>query len=286
MFHRIVFSVLLCLCTIPFQPKAFAESEEMGEGIFITRNVQPGAAKRIAIATVIISGRDQEVNESSSKKTYQELVSFATKSKELYARRYGYDLIVATQKLDTCFGIGSTRPLECAWTKLALLSRVLQDYDWVFWSDADSVILNFDVDLAKFLDETHDIVAATNNSACTATAPYEKYTINTGEVFYKNSEFSEFVIREAWKNHTQVTPGRYEQMRINKLLSGLPELERNRVLVYPMKPFNVAPNLFREGDFILHLYGYHGKELNKQFLEIEKKYGRIVCDEEARQAGS
>jgi hypothetical protein len=260
-----------------------AEKESLGEGIYITRNMQSNAEKKIAIATVIISGDAQEKNESYLGTTYGELVSFATKSKELYAKRYGYDYIVATEKLDTCYGNEQKRPLECAWTKLALISRILQNYDWVFWTDADSVILNFDTKLEEFLDEKYDIIAASENVECTTVAPFNKYFLNTGEVFYKNSDFSAYVIKEAWNDHEEVTPRCYEQMRINRLIRSLSKEKKQQVLVYPASPFNVHPDKYHDGDFLMHLFAFHGKRLYQRMHEVEEKYGYIIDAEEQRQ---
>ena len=264
---------------------AVPAAENLGEGIFVTRSFRSDAKKKIAIATVIVSGKNQENNEGYSGKTYAEVVSFGTKSKRMYARRHGYDFIVATQKLSTCFGISNARPLECAWTKLALVSRVLRDYDWVFWTDADSVILNLDTDLEEFIDEKYDIIAATENPKCKGKSEFLDYNINTGQVFFKNSDFSKFVIQEAWKDQKEVTPGFFEQRRINKLLHSLSEQEKAKVLVYPASPFNVSPDAYQSGDFIMHMFTYHGKELYEKFIEIEKEFSYILGGERRKQNG-
>jgi hypothetical protein len=263
---------------------AQGEAEDLGEGIFLTRNIRSETGPKIAIATVIISGKDQEKNENYKNINYKETVSLGTRSKELYAKRHGYDFIVATEKINSCYGYPDTRPLECAWTKLAVISRVLDDYDWVFWSDADSVIFNFDITLESFLDEDHDIIACTFQ-----TIPYKvsfahiPSLINTGEVFYKNSELSKFVIQEAWKNQGEETPGSFEQARINALLFSLPEQQKSKVLVYPNQAFNLPPQGYRKGSFLVHLFAYHGKELYIKFKELEAKYGWIIDAEEKRQ---
>ena len=260
------------------------ETEDLGEGVFLTRNAKEETGQKIAIVTVIISGENQESNENYQNITYGETVSLGTKSKELYAKRHGYDFIIATKKLDSCYGITAVRPLECAWTKLAVISRVLENYDWVFWTDADSVILNFDTELESFLDENYDIIACTYKPMLGKRSLAEfPVPLNTGEVFYKNSDFSKYVIQNAWKNHEKKTPGSFEQARINGILLSLPREQKNAVLVYPARSFNLPLEGYRDGSFLIHLLAYHGKILYEKFKEIETKYGWIIDNEERRQ---
>lgn len=285
-FIKINFLVFIFTATYLHSNSNFVNDkmEKLGEGIFIMRNIKPEANQKIAIATVIISGKNQEVSENYSTMTYAKGVALGTKSKKLYAKRYGYDFIIATQKLNTCFGHGTVRPLECAWTKLALISRILKNYDWVFWSDADSVILNFDIKLEDFLNPNYDIIACSQNTGFSPRQfGIKALHINTGEVFYKNSDFSKFIIEEAWKNHKKKTPGSFEQARINALIKSLPKSEMSKVLVYPASAFNTPTRFYKEGDFMLHMYAYHGRELYKKFKEIKEKYGWIIKNEENKQ---
>lgn len=256
--------------------------EYLDEGIYIERNQQEGyPGPRIAILTVITDGEDMDVGEKFQRKTYAEMVAFGTRSKEVYAKLHGYDLIKATKKLDTCYGTPSSRPLEAAWTKLALISRFLKHYDWVFWTDADSVILNFDVRLEMFLDEAYDLIGCDidQNATWQGQMRLGQY-LNTGEVFYKNSDITAFVVKSAWENHHEETPWSWEQARINHFLQ---ENKLNdHVYVYPQKAFNVCPELYEPGNFLIHLYSYHGRSLFKKFRELEKKYRYLVDEAEGR----
>ncbi len=68
---------------------------------------------------------------------YSKSVAFGIASKEEYCSLHGYDFILCTEYLDP------SRPI--AWSKIKLLEKVLNTnkYKWVFWSDADSIIMNF-----------------------------------------------------------------------------------------------------------------------------------------------
>lgn len=252
--------------------------EELGEGIFLEKNSQniPGKLK-IAVATVIIN---EEVAKQKKKEVnYKEIVSFGTRSKEIYCKTHGYDFIIAEKKLSTCYGITEKRSLEPAWTKLALVSRILDDYDWVFWTDADSIILNFDIKLEDFIDTEYDLIACTESEN---QAYPDLYTggnfINTGQVFYKNSEIAKYIILEAWNLHEEYTKNSYEQARINHVIQSQ-GLHQN-VCVHPPKHFNLKPEAFSLGDFLVHMYAYHGRALHRIMKKFEMKYSYILEDAE------
>jgi hypothetical protein len=250
--------------------------EDLGEGILIQRNQHLyNNEKKIAIVTVIISGSQQEHNKRYKHYNFKKVVSFGTKSKELYAKKYGHDFIIATKKINNCYGVKAKRKLECAWTKLAVISRVLEDYDWVFWTDADSVILNFDIKLEDFLNEDFDVIACAETEF--DKPEIFKGFINTGQVFYKNCDFCKELILGAWNNHHKKTPGSFEQARINNYI-----IETNsakRVLVHPPRSFNSSLRQFELGDFIVHMYACHGEKLYFRFKEYEKKYSWILDKE-------
>src|SRR5438105_3165115 len=69
-----------------------------------------------------------------------------------YCRRHGYELIVGERSLD------AGRP--AVWSKLLLLLEHLDRFDWLFWSDADSLILRPDVPLTDFVDPAYDLLVS------------------------------------------------------------------------------------------------------------------------------
>lgn len=261
--------------------------EDLGEGIFIQRNHDSSInKKKIAIVTVIISGKQQDSNRYTGF-VYKDIVAFGTRSKELYAKKHGYDLIMGTEKIDNCYGIQQTRDLESSWTKLAVISRILDDYDWVFWSDADSIILDFNVQLESFLNEDFDMIACAQFVKLPEPQPWGKkiykdgkvIILNAGQVFYKNCDFCKEVILNAWNNHHEYTPGKFEQRRINAYLREIPDSEEH-VLAYDLKAFNIHAKRYKKGDFLVHMYGWHGDKLEQSFKEFENNYSWILDQEE------
>jgi hypothetical protein len=64
-----------------------------------------------------------------------------------FGERHGYDVVV-----------GGAEPIEDrapAWSKVVLLRRLLENYDYVLWIDADAIILDDSVDPASLLEEGH-----------------------------------------------------------------------------------------------------------------------------------
>jgi hypothetical protein len=64
-----------------------------------------------------------------------------------FGERHGYDVIVGGEE-----AIEDRAP---AWSKVVLLRRLLESYDYVLWIDADAIILDDSVDPASLLEEGH-----------------------------------------------------------------------------------------------------------------------------------
>ena len=86
---------------------------------------------RIAIITMVI-GAD-----------YTKAMEPGLESKRQYAKKHGYDLHIGGAEV-----WDRKRPIP--WSKLPFMLKFLDDYDYLFWSDADVVIMNQDIQL-----ETH-----------------------------------------------------------------------------------------------------------------------------------
>ena len=68
---------------------------------------------------------------------YQKLWKAAIKSKEIYCNLHNYKFIYVNDSIDK-----NRKP---HWTKVKAIQNNLADYDWVFYSDADAQIMNFDI---------------------------------------------------------------------------------------------------------------------------------------------
>ena len=65
-----------------------------------------------------------------------ELLTVTAPTYDAFARAQGYDLVLSTELL--------ARDRPAAWSKLALVTELLETYEVVIWLDADTVVMRFD----------------------------------------------------------------------------------------------------------------------------------------------
>lgn len=91
------------------------------------------------------------------------------KNNRLYAEKYGYDWEEHWEVLD------ESRPP--AWNKILYILKALEKgYDWIFWIDADAVVMNDSISLTNFIDDRYDFILCK-----------DAFCWNTGAWFIKNS---------------------------------------------------------------------------------------------------
>ena len=101
---------------------------------------------------------------------YNRLGDLSAKNKEDYAQKWGYDLIVEREKKD--------KDREMHWAKLSTLIDILPNYDWVFWTDADSLVMNYQKRLEGFIDDNYSVIFNEDVNG-----------LNTGHFFIQSSQW-------------------------------------------------------------------------------------------------
>ena len=201
---------------------------------------------------------------------YKHIGQYSDWNKFSYARKHKYDLYLYHNTLD------DTRPTP--WSKIIALQNHLQDYEWIMWSDADSLIMNPDIPLENFIDTNYDIIIAQTAAD----------GINTGSFLVKNSAWSYQFLKQVY---------RQEQFRNNSLWENkafiyLYEKDtsiRDHVKIVPMRTFNsLSPALeahfpdvykqdvYKESDFIIHFAGIPG---DQRVALMKEYYYKSVLDE-------
>jgi hypothetical protein len=125
------------------------------------------------------------------------------------------------------------------------LQKHLPNYDWVFWSDTDSLILRGDIRLEEFVDDNYDLVI------CHEDVGMGLYNINVGQMMFKNTEWSMSFLREVW-NQTQFLNDKLPEQRAMIHLLWSQDLS-DHVLTVTQRRFNSYPLNYRRGDFLIHL---------------------------------
>ena len=97
-------------------------------------------ASDIAVVTMVIGDE------------YAKAVAPATENKRKYCEMHGYDFVIADTILDL------SRPIS--WSKILLLSKLMQEssYKWLFWTDADSLIMNPAISVEDLIDEKYNLI--------------------------------------------------------------------------------------------------------------------------------
>jgi hypothetical protein len=134
-----------------------------------------------------------------------------------------------------------------SWSKVLAMSKHLEHFDWLCWMDADMVIQNEDFKLDSLIDQNFDIIAIREEMWAKA--------INMGLFFMKNSPWCHDFIKQ-WYEH-DIGGEFWEQSSFNDLYEGI----KNHVKIIPQRPLAPFPEIYQEGDFLIHYAAYHKQEL-------------------------
>jgi glycosyltransferase involved in cell wall biosynthesis len=173
--------------------------------------------------------------------------SLSFPNKEKYCLKHGYDFLSYTER-------ASDRPPS--WDKIKYLRKHIDNYDWIFWTDSDSVIVNDKVRLETFIDTEKDLVIQLDEASDKTKA------INAGQIFLRNSEWGKWFLGEAWNNEkygTSIDHSDWEQACIKAIIGDCGEKFPDRVCVYKDldSGFNVVPPRATFDTFIVHYRREH-----------------------------
>lgn len=218
--------------------------------IFATLATLPCWSVHIDVATMSIGERYQEI-------TYP---SYENKLK--YCESHGYPFHVFTESLD------ESRPIP--WSKIKIIEKLFEnpDCEWVFWTDADSLIMNPKIKLNQFIDERYDMITASDFNG-----------INTGQFFIKNCKWSHDFLARIYAKEQFINHGWWEQMSImdeffhnKKDRRHLKILNQRRLNSYAPELYDNKNIYWHTGDFIIHFAGVRDIQLRDFML----KYSQIT----------
>jgi hypothetical protein len=105
------------------------------------------------------------------------VAAVSSPSKAAYCQRHGYDFVQRTSK-----DFDRSRPP--AWSKLRFIADLLPYYDWVFWTDCDSLVMDQSCPLEAFLlDERCSHLILPHDDLGLGV-----HHVNTGNFFARNSK--------------------------------------------------------------------------------------------------
>jgi mannan polymerase II complex MNN10 subunit len=215
-------------------------------------------------------------------RNFDGLLELTWKNKQAYAEKYGYFLFDESMHLD--------RSRPPSWSKILAVHRLLKEEqcDWVWWIDADTVIMNSNKRVEDFLPaatEPQDFLLSRDHSG----------GYNAGGWLVRNTPYALEFLAEWWSMESYVKPLGLAKSGDNDafkaMLAQLPEFDQH-VLVPPRCTFNafayfLSPDqlekikqegtltkqpwykneaFFHKGDLLAHVAGYNNKELPVQML--------------------
>lgn len=92
-------------------------------------------------------------------RNYQSLADITFKNKQDYCNRYGYTAYV---------DIIEEHYPSIGFQKISYLQSILHKHDWLFWNGCDTLITNFNIDIATLLDNNYHFIIATDRNGINA----------------------------------------------------------------------------------------------------------------------
>jgi hypothetical protein len=211
---------------------------------------------------------------------YQELAKYSIPNKIAYAKKNNYDFYYFDNIID------SSKPPQ--WNKILAIQKILEKgiYDWVWWIDIDSLILNFDIKLESIIDENYEMIFTQN------TYSY----ISSGSCFFKNTDLVKnflvdvYYLRKDYLKDLNINIFDHEQQAIRLILQkdetykNITKLIHERVcnsycptknpdVLYYYPNWNNDDNLYQPNDFLIQFCGRNMEErivdFNKYMLSID-----------------
>ncbi len=116
-------------------------------------------------------------------KMYEKLGEIAKKNREAYCKLHGYTLVVDDVEISSKYG-------DHRWDRYDAIKKHLHDCDWLVWTDVDALIMNPSITLESIIglaQNNEDIIGGFFRYG--KLGADEDYSIHTGVLFIKNSEW-------------------------------------------------------------------------------------------------
>lgn len=175
---------------------------------------------------------------------YDDVGAISVPNKQQYAKQHGYDYLLSHEAIDP------SRP--ASWNKLRLMQEHIADYDWLWWNDTDTLIMNMDVRLEDLTNPEFPVIVGSDN-----------WGINCGNFLIQRTPDIEVILSEWWNKDDEIEHPWWEQRALMELMRTKPDTWGKRVGVLPESAMNSHLNHYEEGDFLIHFAGF-GR--NKQAL--------------------
>ena len=219
-------------------------------------------AGKICITTLTDAKKADPLQKMLRWRNFNNLLDMTLPNKEAYAKKHGYYLFDESDSLDT------TRPPS--WSKIKAAQRLLneENCDWVFWLDADTVVMNSAKKIEDFLplEQGKDLLITAQKGG----------SYNAGAWLIRNTEWSREFLDHWWNMEKFVKPkglsvsGDNDALKhyltqemskeyFNQHIVVPPRCTFNSVTVFlpPQEAAAMTEEKIKEQDWYMHLEKYH-----------------------------
>lgn len=181
---------------------------------------------------------------------YAKVGAISGPNKQAYAAQHGYAFVGERTRPDPA------RP--AAWSKIELTRRHLPHYDWAFWTDADSLIMNDAIKLESFVETEADLIITQDHSG-----------LNAGHFLIRSTAWSARFLDEVYTQVQFLDHPWWEQAAMTYVLQSNPS-HAPHVAFIEQRSINAYVGNYVPGDFIIHFAG-SGRDL-PQLLQIMRAW--------------
>jgi len=156
---------------------------------------------------------------------------------EQYCEHNDYTYIKYTDTLD------ASRPPS--WSKILALKNNMDDFDWILWIDADTLINNHDIRIESLIDENYNIVMCGDTT----------FVLNCGVMLIKCCKENKLFLDKIYNMTQFINSGIWEQEAIITYY----KRHRQQFKLIPQQKLNSYMNNINQDGFIMHFPGsYRG----------------------------
>lgn len=214
------------------------------------------------LATLPLFSSQIHVATMSIGEWYQQATQPSYDNKAAYCDKHHYPFHAYTESLD------ESRPIP--WSKIKIIQELFENpaCEWVFWTDADSLIMNSKVQLKHFIDERYDMIAAQDNGH-----------LNSGQFFIRNCAWSKDFLARIYAKEEFIWNGWWEQTSMMDEFAKN-KSDRKHVKYLAQRAMNscayeycqLEDAYWHENDFIIHFMGSRGQTL----VDMMNKYCQMA----------
>ena len=153
-----------------------------------------------------------------------------------------------------------------AWAKVGLMKEALQDYEYVFWIDADTAIVDFETDLREAVEGNINIGGVYHDPAKSDFLKQNdvKKHINIGALYIRNTEVSRLFI-DKWFDDFPGPKRWGDQGTFNGLMKEMPD-----AVTGIDDKWNATKNVNEVKNPVV--MGWHGVDYPERFSMMRRKF--------------